>query len=345
MPGRIVATDPDQQRHRGAQVRVQNRRRGDVVRQVGVPAVEAVPAEPQQARSGGDHQQVVGSIDLAITLQPGSDHRRSDEARDTRGEVNHVSAGEVESAVLSEEAAAPDQEGVDRVDDARPHDHERNPGPEVDPAQDRSEHQDRGDRREDELEISQRRLREHDVSDERDVALLQQVIAVQDRPGLTPQVAEESVVGPEDVHRRTERELVGVEHPDDQHQGERDEGHHHRVHRPALLHHAAIEDDESGHAHQADQGRRCHLPSVVAWTQPIQIHSVVFSFLIKGRAGRPKHRNAPPRGTCPMAGGSVPGTGAVGTYRGPKIRERRSPPCRNHAWLGRETRAMSGNQA
>ena len=48
------------------------------------------------------------------------DHRRCDEARDAGRQVDHVTAGEVDRAVMGEEAAAPHQERVDRVDERDP---------------------------------------------------------------------------------------------------------------------------------------------------------------------------------------------------------------------------------
>ena len=52
--------------------------------------------------------------------------------------MDDVAAGEVERAVLGEEAAAPDQERVDRVDERDPQDDERDPGLEVDASEDRA---------------------------------------------------------------------------------------------------------------------------------------------------------------------------------------------------------------
>src|SRR5207253_4085537 len=40
----------------------------------------------------------------------------------------------------------------------------------------------------------------------------------------------------------------------------------------SLLHHAAVEDDEAGHAHEADESRRRHLPGVVTRTQPVHVY-------------------------------------------------------------------------
>ena len=279
-PGRVVPCDPDQEGDRRADVRVEDRSPGDCVGEVGIAAVEPVPAEPEQTGPDRDHRQVVRRVDLAVALEPGPYDGRRNEARDARGEMDHVSAGEVEGALLGEVAAAPDQEGVDRVDERRPEDHERDPGLEVDPAQNRAEHQDRRDRGEDDLEVGQRRLREDhfpEIPEVGDVPLADQRATAEDRARLAPHVGEEiATARSEDVHRMPEAQLEAVEHPDHQHQRERDEGEHHRVHRPAFLHHTAIENGKAGHAHQADQGRRGELPSIVAWTQPIHRSGVPF---------------------------------------------------------------------
>ncbi len=137
-PGRVVAADPRQERDRGAEVRVQHGRGGVRADVVGIAAVEAVPAEPEQAGADSDHGQVVRRVDLAVARKPRPDHPGGDKARDAGGEVDDVAAGEVDRALLREPAAAPEQEGVDGVDAARPEDRERDPGLEVDAAEDRA---------------------------------------------------------------------------------------------------------------------------------------------------------------------------------------------------------------
>ena len=159
-PGRVVAGDPDEEGDRGGEVRVEHRRGGVHAGVVRVAAVEAVPAEPEQAGADGDHRQVVRRVDLAVARETRPDHPGGDEARDARREMDDVAAAEVDRAVLGEPAAAPDQEGVDRVDAGRPEQDEGDPGLEVDAAEHRAEHQDRRDRREHELEVDERRLRE-----------------------------------------------------------------------------------------------------------------------------------------------------------------------------------------
>ena len=158
----VVHRDPDEEGDRGADVRVEHRGRGDFAGAVPVTAVEAVPAHPQQPGADRDHRQVVRRVDLSIALQARPDHGRGDEARDAGGEVDHVTAGVVDRAVLGEEAAAPDQEGVDRVAEQRPESDERDPRLEVDPAEHGAQHEDRRDRREDDLEVGERRLREEE---------------------------------------------------------------------------------------------------------------------------------------------------------------------------------------
>ena len=140
-----------------------------------------------------DHRQVVRRVDLAVTCEARADHPRRDEARDAGREVDDVAAGEVDSALLREPAAAPDQEGVDRVDAGRPEHDERDPRLEVHAAEHRAEHQDRRDRREHELEVDERRLREVDLPGiRRDLPLSLQVVRTQHRPRLTEEVVEEA---------------------------------------------------------------------------------------------------------------------------------------------------------
>jgi len=270
--GEVVPDHPRQERDRGAEVRVQDGGRGVGARVVGVAAVEAVPAEPEEPRAGRDHEQVVRRVDLAIARQPRADHRGGDEAGHARREVDHVPARVVERTLVRPPAAAPDQEGVHDVHARDPERHEHEPGLEVDAPEHGAEHQERRDRREDELEVDERGVREVprrpaacvDVRDRRLPELLR---VVEHGAGLADEVAPEAVVG-DAVPRVSEAHREAVEDPDDQHAGERGEREHHAVHRPALLHHAAVEHDEAGDAHQADERRRGQLPGVVARVQP-----------------------------------------------------------------------------
>ena len=266
--GRVVAADPHEECHRGADVRVQHRRRrveADVVR---VAAVEAVPAEPEQAGADGDHRQVVRRVDLAVPCEARADHPRGDEAGDACGEMDDVAAREVEHAVVAEVAAAPDQEGVDGVDQRRPEDDEDDPRLEVHAAEHRTEHQQGRDRGEHELEVDERRLGERHVADQRDVPLFLEIVRAQDRARMPDEGREEGRVAAEDVHRLAERHVVAVQHPDDEDDGERDEGEHHAVDRPALLHHPAVEHDETRNAHETHERGGGQLPGVVRRIEP-----------------------------------------------------------------------------
>jgi hypothetical protein len=93
----------------------------------------------------------------------------------------------------------------------------------------------------------------------RDVRLLQQVVAAQDRFRLTEEVPEEAAVGYR-VNRLAKAHLETDKHPENEHDREGDERHHHRVHRPPLLHHPAIEDNQAGNAHQPHKGGGGELP-------------------------------------------------------------------------------------
>ena len=301
----IVPAHPAQERDGAGEVGVQHGGRRARAREVRIAAVEAVPAEPQQAGAGGDHQQVVRCVDLAVALQPRPDHRRGDEAGHARGEVDHIAARVVERAVLGEPAAAPDRECVDGVDQARPQQHERDPGLEVEPPQHGAEHQQRRDTGEDELEVDQRGGREVKRRAGRDqryhrLALLADVAEHVAR--MADDVGEEAMTDSEQVHRLAERHAEAVQDPADEHDRKGRERHHHRVHRPALLHHAAVEDDEAGHAHQAHERGGRHLPGVIAWVQPVGIgspHATCSScrFNERPRAREPRKRG----GTLAMA--------------------------------------------
>ena len=184
--------------------------------------------------------------------------------------MDHVAAAEVDRPVVREVAAAPDEERIDRVHARSPQDDERDPCFEVHAAEDGAEHEDRRDPGEDELEVDERGLREVRLPDEGNVPLPLQRLVVEHVSGLADEVPEEARVR-QAVPRIAEAHLVPVEHPLDEHEGERDEGEHHRVHRPALLHHAAVQDDETGDAHQPDERRCRELPGVVARVQPLRV--------------------------------------------------------------------------
>ena len=185
--------------------------------------------------------------------------------------MDHVAAGEVQRPVVREEAAAPEQEGVNHVHDGDPENRVDAPGLPVDASEHRAQGQDRRDRREHELEVDQRGLRE---SERRSRAvgtgygpLALQLVRTEHGPRLADEGVEEPGVGTAEP-RLPEAHLERVQDPDHKHDGERQEREHHRVDAPALLHDAAIQHNQAGHAHQADECRRRHLPSGVSLVQP-----------------------------------------------------------------------------
>jgi hypothetical protein len=54
------------------------------------------------------------------------------------------------------------------------------------------------------------------------------------------------------LERAAETHVEHPQHPDHQHQGKPGEGHQHGVDRPLALHDPAIQDRDTGDAHQAD---------------------------------------------------------------------------------------------
>ncbi len=127
---------------------------------VGVPTVEAVPAQPQDAGSDSRHDKVVGYGVCSVPQQPGSEDPGSHEARDAGRHVDDVATREVERALLRQVAATPQHERVHAVDEGRPQRHEEAPGAELDTAEHTSQEQKRRDGGEDELEVGERRRRE-----------------------------------------------------------------------------------------------------------------------------------------------------------------------------------------
>ncbi len=245
---------------------VEHRRGGVGVGEVGVAAVEARPAQPEEAAAGEGHHQVVGGAVLPVLEQPRPDHRSGGEARGGGGDVDDVATGVVEGAELGEPAAAPDHEGADGVDAADPQRGEEHPRPEAHAAEHRAGEDDHGDGGEDELEVDQRRAREVQVGDQpveqRDVRLVQLVTRAEHRMRDAHQVAEE--VRAASAHGRAEGHVVREQGPHDQRHRERVDHHQRGVHRPFALDDAAVEDRQARDAHDPDQRRGDQLPGVVA---------------------------------------------------------------------------------
>ena len=94
-----------------------------------------------------------------VAGQSRADHPGGDEPAGASGEVDDVTAGVVDRALVRPVAAAPDQHRVDGVDERRPERDEDHPDLDLDAAKHATQEQQRRDRGEHELEVEQRRRR------------------------------------------------------------------------------------------------------------------------------------------------------------------------------------------
>ncbi len=117
-PGQVVEGDPDQEGDRGAEVGVEHRRGGDVAGVYQSPPLK--PFQPIQSRPAptATIARLFGASTSRSRCSRGPITQAATKPGDAGGEVDHVTTGEVDRALLGEEATAPDQEGVDRVDEA-----------------------------------------------------------------------------------------------------------------------------------------------------------------------------------------------------------------------------------
>ena len=148
-----VAKHPAEHAHCGADVRVQHRDARVDAGGIGVPAVEAVPAQPEDACSDQDRANVVGAVVFAVSVQAGSDPPCADEACGPGGEMDHVASRVIDHAEDGQKAAAPDGVGHDAVGEGQPEGHVDDPSEEVHAAQKSARRDDERDGCEDELEV------------------------------------------------------------------------------------------------------------------------------------------------------------------------------------------------
>lgn len=93
-----VAQHPAEHAHCGADVRVQDSYARVYASGIGVTAVEAVPAQPENARSDQDRANVVGTVVFPVSVQAGSDPPCAYEACGTGGEMDDVTSGVIDHA-------------------------------------------------------------------------------------------------------------------------------------------------------------------------------------------------------------------------------------------------------
>ena len=203
--------------------------------------------------------------------------------------MDDVSAGVVDDAPVVEESAAPEAERADGVGEDEPERGEGHPGLDVHAAQHGPRQEHERDGGELELEQHQRRLRVQRLGAGR--ALV--------RGGRQRRPADEVALGerhaglaPEREQPLPERHAEPHQHPHQQRRRVGVERHEGRVHRPLLLHDAAVQHHQARHGLDAHQRRRRQLPRVVALVQPLRHRRE----LRRVRATRRRHRARSVRG-------------------------------------------------
>ena len=201
---------------------------------------------------------------------------RGDEASDSRRDVDDIAPGVINDSPLPQEAASPEAEGADGVREGEPQGDEHHPRAEAHATKEGACEEDERDGGEEELE-------EHEVGHPIEphhlVGLDSSVVVVVDGGGEIRLLEEELVTqggagfAPDGQQAVAEGHLVRPCHPAQQHGGERVQRHEGGVHRPLLLHNAAVENHQAWHGLQAHQRRRCHLPCVIALVQPVRRHA------------------------------------------------------------------------
>lgn len=173
---------------------------------------------------------------------------------------------------MEQKPATPQAERPHRVRESQPQRHKHHPRSDIHPPQQRPRQQNHRYRREHALEPHHR---SHRIVRRRHGGLHRPVVVVVDGGGqlrlLHQELLPQSGAGfaPEGEELLPEGHLVGPHHPADDNGGEGVESHEGRIDGPFLLNYAAIEDDEAWDALQADKSGGGHLPSVIAFVQPV----------------------------------------------------------------------------
>ncbi len=287
--GRVTVTEalhqqPGEHGGRGGHQGVHPRHRGGGARTEGRAGVEAEPAEPQQA--GTEHHQghVVRPHRLGAEADPGAEHEREGQTRDTGVDVNRGATGEVEgaepvgdpAAVLTGEAVeAEHPAGHWEVDQNAPQHGEQRPAAERRAVGDRTRHQ--GDR--DDGEAGLEGHERHGRQRARDRVGAHQALQAE----VLERVAEDAeerralVSGCAELEadRVAERHAVAEEHPQDADRAHADEAHHHHVENALGPDHATVEEGETG-GHQQHQSGGGENPGGVAGVDFKHCHGRTF---------------------------------------------------------------------
>lgn len=258
----VVAHRPAQERHGGADVGVEDGDAGIGGGGVGIAAVEAVPADPEDTGADEDGEDVVGPVVVAVGGGAGADPPGADEAGGAAAEVDDVAAGVVDDAEDGKEAAAPDGVGDDGVGEGHPERHVQHPGKEVHAAEEGAGGDDEGDGGEDELEVDHGGHGEvgGDAGGGQEGA--RQLVLHRQRGARD---------AGEGQHMFAKSDLIGPDDPAEEHGGEGVEGHEGAVDGPFGLDDAGVEDHQAGDGLQADEGGGGELPGMIAFVEPIRV--------------------------------------------------------------------------
>ncbi len=147
-----VEDEPGEQRAGRRQQGVDEGEHARVAGRDAAAAVEAEPAEPQQAGADQDVDGVVGEERLAPVVFARADDQCRGQRREAGAHLDRDAAGEVERPLLGQPAAAEGPVGEHRVDQHRPERREDHPGAEPHPLHHRAGDQRHGDDAEGPLE-------------------------------------------------------------------------------------------------------------------------------------------------------------------------------------------------
>lgn len=249
-----VAQHPRQQGHGGAQVGVEHGDAGVRRGGVGITAVEAVPADPEDARTNEHDENVVGAGVLAVLSEARADPVGPYEARRARGQVDDVSTGIVDRSQIVEEAAAPEGVCADNVAEGKPEGHEEHPRIKIHAAEKRAGDEHQSNSREYELEIHHGREGKFlPDTDGWEVGRLEHGVDADDGVGLAH----------EGQHVLAKSSLVAPKNPADENGGEGVEGHEGAVDGPLLFHEAGVQDGQAWHGLEGDERGGRELPRIV----------------------------------------------------------------------------------
>lgn len=268
---------PREQGHGSADVSVEDSGAGIRGSRVRITAIEAVPADPEDASSNHHERDIVGGEILSVFLEARPDPVGANKGGRAGGQVDNITTGIVENAQFCGPATAPDAVGAGAVGKDQPEWHEYHPGREIHAREIGTGDQGEGDRCKDELEVDHRRLWKVLAHVGGRKRRLDQLVAHAD-DGIW--------YTREGKHVFTECDFIAHKNPDDEchRKGvedlanqlvvlwvllcEKQRYHHHAVDDPSPMHQSSIENTETRYTLQGDKRSSSELPCVVTSVQP-----------------------------------------------------------------------------